>query len=425
MELVQWQERLRAFAEERNWGQFHTPKNLSMALMVEAAELMELFQWKTPDESRLAKYDSPLRMRIGEEVADVLLYLLQLADHTGVDIQAAVEDKLVKNAQKYPLPGKSGTSQVVVGKTEQTHVLVDWENVQPKDVDIRSLVSDITDVWIFHGPNQKKVGENQKSFGDAVTLVPISRTGKNSLDFHLSFYMGYITSRNPDAKFIVISNDQGYGPMLEHAKDLGFAASQIGFKAVKAAPRKTPAKKAPVKKATGSATAAVPAKKAVAPKKTAQAPAKPVLPKAAVLAQTSLAKPASNTAPAKVKTSTTKTNGLGSETPSKKAAAKKVTAPNQPRTKGVVAKGKEGPVKEKSSGTTTPISTEDKVYTHVLASLRKSKNKPTRKVRLYGAVRSLLKGAPDDDASVEKVVTRLLQEGHLEIDDKGAVTKAP
>jgi NTP pyrophosphatase (non-canonical NTP hydrolase) len=92
MKLVQLQERLRDFAKARNWGQFHTPKNLSMALMVEAAELMELFQWKTPDESRLAKNDSPLSMRIGEEVADVLLYLLQLADHTGVDIEAAVED---------------------------------------------------------------------------------------------------------------------------------------------------------------------------------------------------------------------------------------------------------------------------------------------------------------------------------------------
>ena len=60
------------------------------------------------------------------------------------------------------------------------------------------------------------------------TPVPISKTGKNALDFHLSFYMGYIASRHQQAKFVVVANDKGYEPMLEHAKALGFAVRQQG-----------------------------------------------------------------------------------------------------------------------------------------------------------------------------------------------------
>ena len=105
MDLTALQARLRVFAAERQWQPFHTPKNLSMALMVEAAELMELFQWLTPEQSQVAAKAPGLQARIGEELADVLLYLLQLADHTGIDLQAAVEDKLLKNAIKHPVPG--------------------------------------------------------------------------------------------------------------------------------------------------------------------------------------------------------------------------------------------------------------------------------------------------------------------------------
>lgn len=104
MDIQALQATLRAFAAERNWAPFHTPKNLSMALMVEAAELIELFQWMRPEESCAASSDAALHTRIGEELADVLLYLVQLADHTGVDLQAAVQDKLLKNAVKHPVP---------------------------------------------------------------------------------------------------------------------------------------------------------------------------------------------------------------------------------------------------------------------------------------------------------------------------------
>ena len=68
-------------------------------------------------------------------------------------------------------------------------------------------------VWVFHGPHQPKVEQRFASFGTGATAVPISKTGKNALDFHLSFYMGYIASRNPDSKMVVVANDKGYEPM--------------------------------------------------------------------------------------------------------------------------------------------------------------------------------------------------------------------
>lgn len=102
MNLSELQAELRHFADERDWQPFHTPKNLSTALMVEAAELAEIFQWMTPDESRLAHRDAGAKERIGEEVADVLLYLLQVADHSEIDLVQAVRSKLARNALKYP-----------------------------------------------------------------------------------------------------------------------------------------------------------------------------------------------------------------------------------------------------------------------------------------------------------------------------------
>ena len=181
----------------------------------------------TAEESQHAHNDALTKERIGEEIADVLLYLLQLADHSQIDLKRAVGRKLAMNAKKYP-PVR--TSVPIERKTKpQTHVLVDWENVQPKDVDTRKVVPDVTDVWLFHGPHQKRVEVHHASFGDRVTLVPIARTGRNALDFHLSFYMGYIASRHSEAKLVVMANDRGYGPMIEHAMDLGFAAHQVGF----------------------------------------------------------------------------------------------------------------------------------------------------------------------------------------------------
>lgn len=99
---------LRQFAAERDWEQFHSPKNLAAALTVEAAELLEHFQWLTEEQSRNLAVDQ--RSAVGEEMADVLLYLLQIADKLEIDLVAAAKDKLVLNAAKYPVASSRGSA---------------------------------------------------------------------------------------------------------------------------------------------------------------------------------------------------------------------------------------------------------------------------------------------------------------------------
>jgi len=90
------------FVNERDWHQFHTPKNLSIALAVEAAELMEHFQWLDPQESRAVAHDPVKRAAAGEELADVICYALAMANELGLDVSDAVRNKMLKNAEKYP-----------------------------------------------------------------------------------------------------------------------------------------------------------------------------------------------------------------------------------------------------------------------------------------------------------------------------------
>ena len=101
-DLESLREALRQFAAARDWRQFHTPKNLAMAMIVEAAELVEHFQWATPEES-LAPAPEKLAA-IRDEVADTLIYLVELADVLGIDLIGAARDKIAKNAVKYPAP---------------------------------------------------------------------------------------------------------------------------------------------------------------------------------------------------------------------------------------------------------------------------------------------------------------------------------
>jgi NTP pyrophosphatase (non-canonical NTP hydrolase) len=103
MDIHALQLTLRDFAAARHWQPFHTPKNLSTALMVEAAELAEIFQWMTPEASQAAHHNAAVKEHIADELADVLLYLLQLADHCAIDLPQAVANKLVKNAIKHPI----------------------------------------------------------------------------------------------------------------------------------------------------------------------------------------------------------------------------------------------------------------------------------------------------------------------------------
>jgi NTP pyrophosphatase (non-canonical NTP hydrolase) len=108
-ELEELRERLRAFAAARDWGQFHSPKNLAMALSAEAGELLEVFQWLTEAQSRSLPPDA--HAAASEEVADVLLYLIRLSDELGIDLLAAAQRKLVANAEKYPVDKARGTSR--------------------------------------------------------------------------------------------------------------------------------------------------------------------------------------------------------------------------------------------------------------------------------------------------------------------------
>jgi dCTP diphosphatase len=108
MDLERLKDELRAFAADRDWEPFHSPKNLSMALAVEAAELMEHFQWLTEAQSR--DPDPALRAKISEEIGDVLIYLTRLADQLDVDLMAAAGEKMARNAEKYPVEKARGSA---------------------------------------------------------------------------------------------------------------------------------------------------------------------------------------------------------------------------------------------------------------------------------------------------------------------------
>jgi NTP pyrophosphatase (non-canonical NTP hydrolase) len=101
-DLTTLRDALRDFCAARDWHRYHTPKNLVMALSVEAAELVEHFQWATPEESLALAPEK--RAEVADEIADVLIYLTELADVLGIDPIAAARDKIVKNAVKYPPP---------------------------------------------------------------------------------------------------------------------------------------------------------------------------------------------------------------------------------------------------------------------------------------------------------------------------------
>lgn len=101
---------LRQFADERDWLQFHSPKNLVMALSGEVGELTEIFQWMTETDSHAAASAPRTARAVSDELADVALYLIRLADVLGVDLNAAITDKLISNAVKYPVEAARGVS---------------------------------------------------------------------------------------------------------------------------------------------------------------------------------------------------------------------------------------------------------------------------------------------------------------------------
>jgi dCTP diphosphatase len=106
--LAQLAQRLQQFADARDWGQFHSPKNLASALIVEAGELLEHFQWMTEAQSR--SLDADKKQAVAHEMADVLLYLVQLSSALGVDLMAAADQKMAINEHKYPIEQARGNS---------------------------------------------------------------------------------------------------------------------------------------------------------------------------------------------------------------------------------------------------------------------------------------------------------------------------
>ena len=100
---------LREFAREREWDQFHTPKNLSMALIAEAAELVEHFQWVEGNSSHLL--EEKVRPSVEEEIADIFIYLVRIADKLDIDLYAAAERKIAINAVKYPADKVRGSAR--------------------------------------------------------------------------------------------------------------------------------------------------------------------------------------------------------------------------------------------------------------------------------------------------------------------------
>ena len=101
--------RIRDFRDERDWKQFHNPKEMAVAIAVEAGELLEHFTWKTPEQSEQCVHER--RDEIAEEMADVAILLFEMADNVGVDLAQAIEGKLAKNAEKYPMNKARGSNR--------------------------------------------------------------------------------------------------------------------------------------------------------------------------------------------------------------------------------------------------------------------------------------------------------------------------
>ncbi len=253
MDYPALQGRLRSFAAARDWQSRHTPKNLATALTVQSAGLLEMFQWTTLSESRGVVRDPAHKERVAHGIADVLLCLLQMADQAGVDLPEAVEQTLRAKALEHPPkhpelePGMPNAAVAVMPAptAPRVHLLVDWENVQPKGDELKALVPEGTDVWLFHGPHQTvdASGHQQVYGAEQVTQIPRTGSGRNALDFQLAYYVGYISARQPEGTFVVVSNDQGYEPMLEHARELGFDAQRCGFRRMPTPPAAPPVPK--------------------------------------------------------------------------------------------------------------------------------------------------------------------------------------
>jgi dCTP diphosphatase len=102
---------IETFVNERDWDQFHSVKNLSMALSVESSELLEIFQWMTEKDSNSVKADAKTMQKVEDEVADIFVYLMRIVSKTDIDLEKVVRAKMKKNAEKYPVSVVKGSSK--------------------------------------------------------------------------------------------------------------------------------------------------------------------------------------------------------------------------------------------------------------------------------------------------------------------------
>lgn len=297
---------------------------------------------------------------------------------------------------------------------KEQHLLVDYENVHSTIEDLLKLAPKLTDVWLFHGPGQINSAEQVKAKHERVTLVPHSGKGKNALDFHLSFYLGYVAARHPQASLMVVANDKGYDSMIGHAKDLGFTAQRVGFKAKKAVATKkkaatTSAKKtAPTRKkavaaasapaATASATSATAPSKAVPGKKAAK---KVTVAKNAVAPMTAPMAPAAPKLAAKAGPSPAP---AVKRTPAKTDSAKKVVVKKAP--------SKKVPAKKPAAPVVPKVSDGGKAFARAKIALGKmDKNRPTKVTALLRFLKSMVgQGATVAEADA---LSQRLQHGQV------------
>lgn len=268
---------------------------------------------------------------------------------------------------------------------KELHALVDFENVQPTLEQLSKLAPGFTDVWLFHGPHQAKQAQQLAATHDRVTLVPRSGNGPNALDFHLSFYLGYVAAKHPDAHLVVVANDKGYDPMIAHARLLEFTVKRVGHKAKPTAVSKVlqpkakkptvVAKAAPAKK-TASAQVAAPAKKSALKTRVTKAP----VGKSIAVKKAAVQQPAVKTAAKKA--------------PAKKATDKKAAIPKSQMSKVVVSPK-------------TAVSSDVKELARIKKGLAKMGDKAPHKLKSFlrhvGALMGKNPSAEQIDAVVQKL----------------------
>lgn len=263
---------------------------------------------------------------------------------------------------------------------KELHALVDYENVQPTIEELAKLAPGFTDIWLFHGPHQAKQATQFAGAHEHVIPVPRSGKGPNALDFHLSFYLGYVAAKHPDAHLVVVANDKGYDPMIAHARMLNFTIKRVGHKAKPPlVAKKIPTKKTPTPKVTSTV-------KTTGAKKT-------VLAKSAAPQKTAKAKP---------------------PLPAKKAPAKKVVVAKVPIVKAT---------KALKTAIKPVVSIESKEFLRIKKGLAKMGAKAPTKLKSFRSHVSALIGKDATTVQVDELVQKLWQTGVVQI--SGEVVSYP